>query len=162
MMFRFVHDCPLLARKLESGLKTKNPRKSMKYKGIMWWPGTELPAGAALGLLSPVLIYSLVPRFVWLSLRPIGLCSPYSILCYSSTNCQASFEPPTSLRFSSYDLAGTGIFSTLLRPMYQRLTGTSHQKVTTFEIASFEPRYRSIVKLCVLPDALYLIRYGYL
>ena len=42
LMGRFVHDCPLLDRKLESGLKTKNPRKSMKYKGIMWWPGTEL------------------------------------------------------------------------------------------------------------------------
>jgi len=37
-MGRFVHDCPLLARKLENGLDTKNPRKSMKYKGIMWWP----------------------------------------------------------------------------------------------------------------------------
>ena len=41
-MGRFVHDCPLLARKLESGLKTKIPRKSKKYKGFMWWPGTEL------------------------------------------------------------------------------------------------------------------------
>ncbi len=39
---RFVHNCPLLARKLESGLETKNPRKSKNYKGIMWWPGTEL------------------------------------------------------------------------------------------------------------------------
>ena len=42
-------------------------------------------------------------------------------------------EPPTSLRFTSYDLAGTGIFSTLLRPMYQGVTGTSVQKVSTFE-----------------------------
>ena len=42
LMGRFVHYCPLLARKLESGLETENPRKSMKYKGIMWWPGTEL------------------------------------------------------------------------------------------------------------------------
>ncbi len=41
-MGRFVHDCPLLDRKLESGLKTKIPRKSKKYKGFMWWPGTEL------------------------------------------------------------------------------------------------------------------------
>ena len=42
LMGRFVHDCPLLARKLESGLETKTPRKSKNYKGIMWWPGTEL------------------------------------------------------------------------------------------------------------------------
>jgi len=42
LMGRFVHYCPFLDRKLESGIETKNPRKSMKYKGIMWWPGTEL------------------------------------------------------------------------------------------------------------------------
>ena len=39
---RFVHYCPLLARKLENGLDTKIPRKSKKYEGFMWWPGTEL------------------------------------------------------------------------------------------------------------------------
>ncbi len=42
LLSRFVHDCPLLDRKLESGLKTKIPRKSKNYKGFMWWPGTEL------------------------------------------------------------------------------------------------------------------------
>ena len=40
LMGRFIHYCPLLARKLESGLETKNPCKSMKYKGIKVWPGT--------------------------------------------------------------------------------------------------------------------------
>ena len=35
---RIIHYCPLLARKLENGLETKTPYKSMKYKGIMWWP----------------------------------------------------------------------------------------------------------------------------
>jgi len=33
LMGRFVHDCPFFARKLENGLKTKNPCKSNKYKG---------------------------------------------------------------------------------------------------------------------------------
>jgi len=39
---RNIHYCPLLARKFESVLKTKNPRKSKNYKGFMRWPGTEL------------------------------------------------------------------------------------------------------------------------
>jgi len=42
LMGRFVQDCPFLARKLESDLEIKPPRKSKNYKGIMWWPGTSL------------------------------------------------------------------------------------------------------------------------
>jgi len=38
-MSRFVHNCALLARKLENGLKTKNPRMSIDCDRIVWWPG---------------------------------------------------------------------------------------------------------------------------
>ena len=40
---------PFLAKKLENGLKTKNPRKSKNYKGIMWWPGIPTCATALSG-----------------------------------------------------------------------------------------------------------------
>ena len=49
LMGRFVHYCPLLARKLESRLETKNPRKSKNYKGFMWWPGIPTCATALSG-----------------------------------------------------------------------------------------------------------------